>query len=148
MKREEPVAVAGWLSRLTNMGEDSRSNPASYLCWNTHVGKRLVTMLVTKRLAGVALKVNLGERISHTPLPSMNMAAHSDFETQSRCHQKSKTGLLVAPQKRLLSSKNFLKKRHEKGVCTLSYSDNCAIHSLKVSSWKRGGHHQNEIQII
>ena len=32
------------------------------------------------------------------------------FETQGRRHQKSKTGLSVAPQKGLLSSKNFKKK--------------------------------------
>ena len=31
------------------------------------------------------------------PLPSVNKASHSDFETQGRCHQKSKTGVSVAP---------------------------------------------------
>ena len=38
----------------------------------------------------------------------MNMVAHSGFETQ-RCHQKSKTGVSVTPQKGLMS-KIFLKK--------------------------------------
>ena len=34
-------------------------------------------------------------------LPSVNKAAHSGFETKRRYHQKSKTGLSVAPQKDL-----------------------------------------------
>ena len=36
---------------------------------------------------------------------------HPFFETQGRHHQKSKTGLLVASQKGLMSSKFFFKKR-------------------------------------
>ena len=36
---------------------------------------------------------------------------HPDFETQGRRHQKSKTGVSVAPQKGLVSSKNFKKKK-------------------------------------
>ena len=35
---------------------------------------------------------------------------HSGFETQRRHHQKSKTGVSVAPQKGLMSYKNFKKK--------------------------------------
>ena len=35
---------------------------------------------------------------------------HPGFETQGRRHQKSKTGVSVAPRKGLLSSKIFLKK--------------------------------------
>ena len=35
------------------------------------------------------------------PLPSVNKAAHSGFETQRRHHRKSKTGVSVAPQKDL-----------------------------------------------
>ena len=31
------------------------------------------------------------------------------FETQGRCHQKSKTGVSVVPWKGLMSSKNFKK---------------------------------------
>ena len=34
------------------------------------------------------------------------------FETQGRRHQKSKTGVSVAPQKGLISSKNFKKRRN------------------------------------
>ena len=35
---------------------------------------------------------------------------HPGFETQGRRHKKSKTGVSVAPQKGLMSSKNFFKK--------------------------------------
>ena len=62
-------------------------------------------MLAAKRSEGVAPEVNLREGATHTPLPSMNKAAHSGFETQSRCHQKSKTRVSVAPQEGLTSSK-------------------------------------------
>ena len=47
-------------------------------------------MLVTKRPAGITPEVNLREHASHTPLPGVNKAAHSDFETL-----KSKTGVSV-----------------------------------------------------
>ena len=59
-------------------------------------------MLAAKRSAGVAPEVNLC-----MPPPSANQAAHSGFETQRRRHQKSKTGVSVAPQKGLVSAKNF-----------------------------------------
>ena len=49
-------------------------------------------MLATKRSAGVAPEVNLRECVTHMPLPRTDKAAHSGFETQSRHHQKSKTG--------------------------------------------------------
>ena len=68
----------------------------------------LAAMLATKRLAGVKAEVNLRETC--TPPSSANKAAHSGFETQRRHHQKSKTGVSVAPQKGLMSSKIFLKK--------------------------------------
>ena len=68
----------------------------------------LAAMPATKRLAGVKPEVNLGETC--TPPSSANKAAHSGFETQRRHHQKSKTGVSVAPQKGLMSSKIFLKK--------------------------------------
>ena len=66
-------------------------------------------MLATKRLAGVTPEVNLREHVTYMPLPSMNKAAYFGFETQGRHHQKSKIGLSVAPQKGLVSSKNFKK---------------------------------------
>ena len=66
-------------------------------------------MLAVKRSAGVAPEVNLRQGVTHTPLPNANKAAYSGFETQRRRHQKSKTGVSVAPQKGLMSSKKFLK---------------------------------------
>ena len=56
-----------------------------------------VAILAAKKLAGVILEVNLKEHVTCTPPSSMNKAAHSDFETHRRCHQKSKTGLSVPP---------------------------------------------------
>ena len=41
---------------------------------------------------------------------------HPGFETQGRCHQKSKTGLSVAPHKGLIFSEKIIKKKKkEKG---------------------------------
>ena len=76
----------------------------------TYVGKQLAAMVAIKRSAGVAPEMNLRERISRTPPPSVNKSANSGFETQKGRQQKSKTGVSVAPQKGLMSSKNFSKK--------------------------------------
>ena len=54
--------------------------------------------LATKRSAGVTPEVNLRKH-KYMPLPSVDKAEHSGFETQRRCYQKSKTGVSVAPQK-------------------------------------------------
>ena len=67
-------------------------------------------MLATKRSAGVTPEVNLRERVTCMPSPSVNKAAHYGFETQGRRHQKCKTGVSVAPQKGLRSSN--LKKKY------------------------------------
>ena len=45
------------------------------------------------------------------PLPSMKKTVRSGFETQRRRHQKSKTGVSVVPQKGLVFSKIFWKKK-------------------------------------
>ena len=55
------------------------------------------TLLAVKRFAGVTPEMNLRECTSYTPLPSANKAVHSGFETQRRHHQKSKTGVSLAP---------------------------------------------------
>ena len=47
---------------------------------------------------------------TYMPPPSLNKAAHSGFETQRRCHQNSKTGVSVVPQKGLMSSKIWKKR--------------------------------------
>ena len=52
--------------------------------------QRLAAMLAVKRLAGVAPEVNLRGHTSCTPPPGANKAVQSSFETQRRCHQKSK----------------------------------------------------------
>ena len=67
----------------------------------------LAAMLASKTLEGVGPKKNLREHVTHTPPPSANMATHSGFETQMRCHQKSKTGVSVAPQKGLIRKADF-----------------------------------------
>ena len=59
-------------------------------------GNGSASILATERFVGGA----------HMPLPRVNKAAHPGFETQRRCHQKSKTVVSVAPQKGLLFSKN------------------------------------------
>ena len=62
-------------------------------------------MLVLKRSAGVAPEVN--------PLHAgdeCKKGIHHGFKTQDRRHQKSKTGVSVAPQKGLMSSKIFFKE--------------------------------------
>ena len=65
-------------------------------------------MLAAKMSAGVAPEANLREHVICTHLPSANKAAYSGFETQKRHHQKPKTGISVASQKGLMSSKkNF-----------------------------------------
>ena len=53
----------------------------------------LATLLVAKRSAGLLSEANLSECL--TPLP-----AHSGFETQRRCYQKSKTGSINNPTNR------------------------------------------------
>ena len=69
----------------------------------------LLAILVAKRSAGVAPEWNLRQHVTcntYMPLCHANKAAHSDFETQRRRHQKSKTGVSMAPQKVLMPSKN------------------------------------------
>ena len=56
------------------------------------------------------------EVINHSEPPPMlvdtsTQEIHPGFETQGRCHQKSKTGVSVAPRKELMSSKNLKKKK-------------------------------------
>ena len=54
----------------------------------------------------------LYRRSVHTGKKARQNGIHPGFETQGRCHQKSKTGVSVAPQKGLfVSSKNFKKKK-------------------------------------
>ena len=61
-----------------------------------------------KRSAGVAQEVN-SRNLLRTCKKGHNLGIHPGFETQGKCYQKSKTGVSVAPQKGLMSSKNFKK---------------------------------------
>ena len=60
----------------------------------------LAAKLATKRSAGVTQEVNLRETVTCMPLPSVNKAAHSDFETQRRYRQTSQNGGYQWPYKR------------------------------------------------
>ena len=63
-------------------------------------------MLAVKRSAGVALEVN-PRNAFHTSEEACKPGIHPDFETQGKRHQKSKTGVLVAAEKGLMSFKNL-----------------------------------------
>ena len=72
----KPVAVTEWLAHLTSKREFSHSSPASYLCWNMHVGNWLLCRpyILAKVLYQRWI---LGNVITYMPLPSVNKAAHS-----------------------------------------------------------------------
>ena len=65
-------------------------------------------MLTTKRSTGVAPEVNMKNPL-HAGIEAHNWGIHPGFETKGRHYQKSKTGVSVAPQKRMMSSKNSIK---------------------------------------
>ena len=72
--------------------------------------KQPAAMLTIYTSRGVTPEVNLRECISCMPLQSSNKAAHSGFETQRRHHQKSKTGVSVAPKMDMCPTKIKQKK--------------------------------------
>ena len=72
--------------------------------------KGLAAMLTSIQSAGVAPEVNLRNSL-HTGDKACKSGIHSGFKTQGRHHQNSKTGVSVATQKGLMSSKKFLKKK-------------------------------------
>ena len=71
-------------------------------------------MLATKRLAGVAPEVNLKERVTRMPPPSSNNATHTGFEAQRRRHQKSETGVSVAPEMDMCPTKKLKKEKRKR----------------------------------
>ena len=76
--------------------------------WSKKPGS--VTILATKRSAGVTPEVNLRNPL-HMGNEAHKQGFHLGFEAQSRHSQKSKTGVSVAPQKKLMSFKiSFFKK--------------------------------------
>ena len=75
-------------------------------------GEQWLAAIKLSRLAGVVPDVNLRECTSHIPPPRMNKAAHSGFESQRRCHQKSKLGI-SGPIKGHVSTKKIIKKEKD-----------------------------------
>ena len=81
-------------------------------------------MLAVKRSAGVAPEVNLRNLLCAGKI-ARKPGIHPGFGTQGRHHQKSKTGVSVAPQKGLKFSKKILKKENwtiEPGTSALNAS--------------------------
>ena len=72
--------------------------------------KGLAAILTSIQSAGIAPEVNL--RI--TQMRKHTKGIHSGFETEDRCHQKSKTGVSVTPQKGTYVLQNFKKKKKKK----------------------------------
>ena len=64
-------------------------------------------MLTSTQSAGVTPDMNL--RITQARKHAKGI--HHGVESQGRCHQKSKTGVSVAPRKGLMSSKKLQKKK-------------------------------------
>ena len=83
----------------------------SHQCIHGHVEEIGSTaMPATKRSAGVTPEVNLRKHVAYKPPPSANKAAHSGFEPQRRCHQKSQMGYQCPHERDSCSPKNILKK--------------------------------------
>ena len=70
-------------------------------------------MLTSIQSAGVAPEVNL-RNSWHAGNKACKRGIHSGFKTQGRHHQKSKTGVSVAPQKGLMFSKIEKKKERKR----------------------------------
>ena len=60
---------------------------------------------LSKRSAGVTPEVNLSNPL-HADNEACKQGIHPGFEAQGRCQNKSKIGVSVVPQERLMSSKN------------------------------------------
>ena len=102
----EPEWLSG-LQRRDACGTDDHgfkpqtsTNACGHICKYTD-RKDLGTMLTPIQSAGVTPEVNL--RITQAKKHAKRI--HPGFEAQGRCHQKSKTGVSVVPQKGLMSSK-------------------------------------------
>ena len=105
----EPVAVAEWVARQTAEQEVGSIPPllkhvcgeGDWLpCWHYTLAKVSHQRLISGNVYHVRL---YQVRIRQNPL--------SGFETQKRRHQKSKTGVSVAPQMDMCPTKIFKKKK-------------------------------------
>ena len=101
-------------------GRSPNRIPASYLCY-MHVGNTTGCHAI-KRSAGVVPEVNLRHLLCAGEEAHMQ-GIHPGFETQGRHHQKSITRVSVAPQKGLMSSKNFIKKERHL-ICAVNVETN------------------------
>ena len=110
--------MAKWLVHHTAEQQVSSSSPAAKAClW----GKQPTAMLAIYTGEGVSPEVNLRECISRTLPPNANKAAHTGFEPQRRCHQKSKTEISVTPK--WTGDQFFLKTNmHSSRTCTTHFS--------------------------
>ena len=83
------------------------TNACGHIC--RHMDRKgLAARLTSVQSAGVAPEVNLRNSL-HAGNKARKWGIHPGFETQGRRHQKSKTGVSVAPRKGLTSCK--LKKK-------------------------------------
>ena len=76
----------------------------------------LCAMLATKRLADIAPDVNFRDLCM--PMPNVNKAADSGFETQRRHHQKSKNRLSLAHKKTYVLERFYKQKTFKKKNCS------------------------------
>ena len=93
------ASVGRTLAEACMIPDLSPTNACIYVCKYADKKPSSATMLGTKRSAGVTQEVNLRNPL-HTGDKACKRGNYPDFETQSRHHQKSKTGVSVAPQKR------------------------------------------------
>ena len=82
--------------------------------------KGSAAMLAIKMSAGVAPEVNLRNPF-HTVETTLKQGIYHGFETWDRCHQKSKTGLAVTPQKKnwCPAKSIFVKKESSSNIHSL-----------------------------
>ena len=87
-----------------------------------------------------------GESEDHTREKACRKGIHHGFETQGRHHQKSKTGVLVAPRKGLMQAKkSFLKNSSlpcflwEKLRIKMLYLNKTYLHTIIQGFWANMG---------
>ena len=98
----------------------------------------------TKRLAGVALQVNLRDAL-HTANKECNQGIHPGFETQDRRHQQSKTSVSVAPHCRIFwvgsgpSGKSWIRHyiRNKNSVFKINFNLTKQVR-IQEFAWERG----------
>ena len=91
--RHTPVSRSStWSHTVRQQHSISKSRAPPMLVCKYVDDNGSVAMLDTKRSVGVTPEANFREYTSHVPLPSVNKATHSGYETQRRHRQKSKEG--------------------------------------------------------